>query len=266
MTLKLNGTNSEAAPAYAGDDADTGLQCGTNELKLVTGGTARATVDSSGNFGIGTTTPTSNASTNLHVSSSGPGTNAQVRVTGNNATGLDIIQGGDSTGYVWLRDNNDLLFGTNNTTRMRILAGGGLTFGGDTAATNALDDYEEGTWTPTFHSGITNPTYTNTFGGYTKIGRLVTFTLRMDAGGTTNSSQARIAGLPFTSNNANIQGGATFNYAGNIVGNADGLPTLHVSANSSILSFFFNSGANFNGNSGNGVLGTLHIHGFYYTA
>ena len=54
MTLKLNGTNSEAAPAYAGDDADTGLQCGTNELKLVTGGSARATVDSSGNFGIGT--------------------------------------------------------------------------------------------------------------------------------------------------------------------------------------------------------------------
>jgi hypothetical protein len=57
MTLKLNGTNSEAAPAYAGDDADTGLQCGTNELKLVTGGTARATVDSSGNFGIGTSAP-----------------------------------------------------------------------------------------------------------------------------------------------------------------------------------------------------------------
>ena len=52
MTLKLNGTNSEAAPAYAGDDADTGLQCGTNELKLVTGGTARATVDSSGTVKI----------------------------------------------------------------------------------------------------------------------------------------------------------------------------------------------------------------------
>ena len=57
MTLKLNGTNSEAAPAYAGDDADTGLQCGTNELKLVTGGTARATVDSSGNVGIGAAAP-----------------------------------------------------------------------------------------------------------------------------------------------------------------------------------------------------------------
>ena len=55
MTLKLNGTNSEAAPAYAGDDADTGLQCGTNELKLVTGGSARATVDSSGRLLVGAT-------------------------------------------------------------------------------------------------------------------------------------------------------------------------------------------------------------------
>ena len=54
MTLKLNGTNSEAAPAYAGDDADTGLQCGTNDLKLVTGGSARATVDSAGRLLVGT--------------------------------------------------------------------------------------------------------------------------------------------------------------------------------------------------------------------
>ena len=57
MPLKLNGTNSVAAPAFTGDDADTGLQCGTNELKLVTGGTARATVDSSGRVGIQTTSP-----------------------------------------------------------------------------------------------------------------------------------------------------------------------------------------------------------------
>ena len=67
MTLKLNGTNSVAAPAYAGDDADTGLQCGTNELKLVTGGSARATVDSSGRLlvGIGTTLFKQFTSTNL---------------------------------------------------------------------------------------------------------------------------------------------------------------------------------------------------------
>ena len=42
---------------------------------------------------------------------------------------------------------------TNPTERMRLLSGGGLTFNGDTAAANALDDYEEGTWTPADGSG-----------------------------------------------------------------------------------------------------------------
>jgi hypothetical protein len=32
------------------------------------------------------------------------------------------------------------------------MAGGGIQFNGDTAAANALDDYEEGTWTPTIMS------------------------------------------------------------------------------------------------------------------
>ena len=57
MTVKIDGTNTEANPAFTGADTDTGLQCGTNEVKLVTGGTARATVDSSGRLGIGTATP-----------------------------------------------------------------------------------------------------------------------------------------------------------------------------------------------------------------
>ena len=52
MALKLNGTNSVAAPAYAGADADTGLQCGTDEVKLVTGGSERVRVGSSGQIGI----------------------------------------------------------------------------------------------------------------------------------------------------------------------------------------------------------------------
>ena len=48
MAIKINGDNTVANPGFSGDDTDTGLQVGTNELKLVTGGTARATVDSAG--------------------------------------------------------------------------------------------------------------------------------------------------------------------------------------------------------------------------
>ena len=57
MTVKIDGTNTVANPAFTGADTDTGLQVGTDELNLVTGGTARATVDSSGNVGIGTSSP-----------------------------------------------------------------------------------------------------------------------------------------------------------------------------------------------------------------
>ncbi|QJQ82607.1 tail fibers protein [Synechococcus phage S-SBP1] len=56
MTVKINGTNTVANPAFTGADTDTGLQCGTDELKLVTAGTSRATVDSSGRLLVGTST------------------------------------------------------------------------------------------------------------------------------------------------------------------------------------------------------------------
>jgi hypothetical protein len=55
----------------------------------------------------------------------------------------------------------------------------GLTFNGDTAAANALDDYEEGTWTPTisFGGASVGVTYAASRAGqYTKIGRQVTAT------------------------------------------------------------------------------------------
>ena len=57
---------------------------------------------------------------------------------------------------------------------LRLASGtGGIQFNGDTAAVNALDDYEEGTYTPViiFNSGT--PTYSYQEGYYTKIGRQV---------------------------------------------------------------------------------------------
>jgi hypothetical protein len=50
---------------------------------------------------------------------------------------------------------------------------GGIQFNGDTAAANALDDYEEGTWTPnlTGSSGGGAYTYGGRTGIYTKVGQ-----------------------------------------------------------------------------------------------
>lgn len=50
----------------------------------------------------------------------------------------------------------------------------GLCFGSDTAAANALDDYEEGTWTPAANNLTLNYTVSGSYGFYTKIGNLVT--------------------------------------------------------------------------------------------
>ena len=52
MPIRLDGTNTTANPGITGADADTGLQFGTDEIQLVTGGTNRATVESNGNFTI----------------------------------------------------------------------------------------------------------------------------------------------------------------------------------------------------------------------
>ena len=60
MTVRIDGTNSTANPAITGADTDTGLQFGTNEVKVVTDGTARATVDSSGRLLVGTSTARGN--------------------------------------------------------------------------------------------------------------------------------------------------------------------------------------------------------------
>ena len=56
-----------------------------------------------------------------------------------------------------------------------------------------LDDYEEGSWTPT----NSNATITTSSGRYIKIGRLVTITARINWASTSNTSTAQIGGLPF---------------------------------------------------------------------
>jgi fibronectin-binding autotransporter adhesin len=94
--------------------------------------------------------------------------------------------------------------------RMRILAGGGLTFNGDTAAANALDDYEEGTWTPVWKfggasSGTVN-TQTDNAAWYTKIGSMVTVWYRGAlANSPSGSGSLVITGLPYTIQNTTNQ-------------------------------------------------------------
>jgi hypothetical protein len=85
-------------------------------------------------------------------------------------------------------------------------SGSGITFPDpQSASTNAntLDDYEEGTWTPTVvYNTVNTPTFSNQTGRYTKIGSIVqiTFQLSFNENGSTGSYIV-VGNLPFTVKN-----------------------------------------------------------------
>ena len=116
--------------------------------------------------------------------------------TGSNgaSNGLNLAMIGSSARFL-NRENGEIQFQINGNERMRILAAGGITFNGDTAAANALDDYEEGEWTPNVGG---NATYTTQHGWYVKVGQLVTcyFYMLINIIGSGNNDQ--IGGLPYT--------------------------------------------------------------------
>ena len=76
-----------------------------------------------------------------------------------------------------------------------------ITFNGDTATSNALDDYEQGNWTPAF-TGSDSGTSTQTVNAatYTKIGRAVHITCYLAAVDVSSvlGASMNLTGLPFT--------------------------------------------------------------------
>lgn len=78
-------------------------------------------------------------------------------------------------------------------------SGAGITFpAGQSASTdaNTLDDYEEGTWTPTDGSGA-GLSFTIYDCYYTKIGRVVNISMAVTFPSTASSAPMRFSGLPF---------------------------------------------------------------------
>jgi hypothetical protein len=86
-----------------------------------------------------------------------------------------------------------------STNRFKDLHLSGGVYLGGTGSANHLDDYEEGTWTPTFLGSSTDPTvtYGTRHATYTKVGRLVTLffdmTISSYSGG---SGTVKVGGLP----------------------------------------------------------------------
>jgi len=95
-----------------------------------------------------------------------------------------------------LNYTTDIDLGTNSLS---------LLLGGTTSA-NALDDYEEGTWTPTVNEGTVSGTNTK----YTKVGRKVFIQGYLDTfSDRTSTNPIVVSGLPFTSSNTQASPGST---------------------------------------------------------
>ena len=140
-----------------------------------------------GNVGIGTETPSgvfhTHAATGVNrnyieASASNAFLRLKAGSTSNNS-GVEFFSGSSNIANITGIGTGGLQFEVGGSERVRILSSGGITFNGDYTTANALDDYEEGTWTPDVrfsnHLGEANQlSYHSRTGYYTKSGNTVT--------------------------------------------------------------------------------------------
>tara|TARA_R100001460_G_scaffold25386_1_gene51037 strand:+ start:3921 stop:6530 length:2610 start_codon:yes stop_codon:yes gene_type:complete len=212
------GANSAADGTFTAVDVDNinvngNTISSTNsngDITLDPNGTGHVVIPA--DIGIGTTSP----SARIHIEAATP----TIRLEDTNANGYAALSANNTRGGLTLQldpddvdSSTDFRVQVDGTEVIRVDANG-LLFNGDSAAANALDDYEEGTWTvgATTSSG-TAASFGSEEGFYTKIGRQVTATAiitNITPGGTA-ASPLRINGLPFNPNTHDAIGSAIWN-------------------------------------------------------
>ena len=153
---------------------------------------------STNRVGIGTSSPA------VTVHAEAAQAELQLKSTsGTNSAGLRFVPGGETNAlYIYADGSRNINIDNHATSIASFRAGGGLTFNGDTSTDNALDDYEEGTWTARLRFGNTTEigTYnSNSSAEYVKIGKIVHVSgfTRYDSVNTGNSGLL-VMDLPFS--------------------------------------------------------------------
>jgi hypothetical protein len=201
-SLAVSGDVSIADKIVHTGDTNTAIRFpAADTIAFETSGTEKVRITSSGSLGIG------NAASNAKL---------EVSTSSGEVFRADAAAGNPK---IVAEQSNVILNGINGNVGIgtfspaveldvdgEIRASDGILFGSDTAAANALDDYEEGTWTMgvEFGGASAGITYAEDTGTYTKIGRQVTVNgyLTLTSKGSSVGS-ATITGLPFTIPNSN---------------------------------------------------------------
>jgi hypothetical protein len=185
-----------------------------NDIKFQSNGSEVASIDQAGLLTAGggvSATGAVNSTGEMRVSN--PSATSQLYLYGASGQKSNIIlnEYGVRAWHIGAgtETSGQLSIGDGTTERMRFQHGGvvsipsGIELGSgvDNTAANTLDDYEEGTWTPTIiaHTG-TSPTVGGTNSGkYTKIGNMVTVAINFDSitiSGVT-SGIFKVSNLPY---------------------------------------------------------------------
>ena len=133
--------------------------------------------------------------------------------------GITFGSGGNSVlpaGTTGAFADNTTDLGSSSARFKDLYLSGGVYLGG-TGASNLLDDYEEGTWTPVMEFGgsTAGVTYALQTGSYTKVGRLVTINIAIQLSSNgTGSGAASITGLPFAI--ADTVSSTSIDYSGSV--------------------------------------------------
>ena len=178
-----------------------------NTVTVETGGSERVRITSDGKVGIGTDNPqyaldiSDGSSSGIRIGVATHAYRIRTNVSSSNDYGF-FIEDEEGTDLYNIRGPhatsvpNVHLFYTQGAERLRIQPSGGISFNGDTATANALDDYEEGTittWRLVKSDANTNGSnHAQTEIQYTKIGRCVYISGHIRTDGTETSKTGNL--------------------------------------------------------------------------